>query len=114
MTDGNIDNIVKLYRAVGFSEYVSLVDGELFQILRGGVAVKYFGRNFEETLNFANMPINNGVVAVFEVGLPRNVLMIVGNFVNVDKFIFRSGTVEIPEEHLREFNNAVCYVKHIY
>ena len=114
MTDGNLESVYKLYRAVGFGEYVSLADGEEFQILQGGVAVKYFGKSFEETMIFANKPINNGVVAIFEVGIPRSVLLSVGDFVNVDKFIFKSGTVEIPEERLDEFNKALHYVKHIY
>ena len=114
MTDSIFVNVIKLYRAVGFGEYASLTDGEQFQILLGGVGVKYFGKNFEETLAFANKPINNGVVAIFEVGIAENVLVNVGDFVNVDKFIFKSGTVEIPEERLAVFNSAVYYVKHIY
>ena len=114
MTDSDLENVIKLYRAVGFGEYVSLADGEPFQILRGGVAVKYFGKSFEETLNFANKPINNGIVAIFEAGIAENVLMNIGDFVNVDKFIFKSGTLEIPEERLDIFNSALYYVKHIY
>ena len=112
---GNGSEVVaKLYRAVGFGEYALLADGEKFQILRGGVAAKYFGKSFEDTLNFANKPINNGMVAIFEVAVNENVLLDVGDFAQVDKFIFRSGTVEIPEERLDEFNEAVQYVRHIY
>ena len=114
MPDSDFENIVLLYRAVGFGEYAMLADGEQFQILRGGVAVKYFGRCFEETLNFANLPINNGVVAIFEVGIPENISLNVGDFVCVDKFIFKSGTIEIPEERLELFNKSVHYVRHIY
>ena len=106
--------VVKLFRAVGFAEYASLVDGVPFQVLPGGVGVKYFGVNFDETLEFANKPINNGIVAVFEIEIPESILMDVGDFVHVDKFIFRSGTVEIPEERLAAFNDAVQYVRHIY
>ena len=109
-----MEGIVKLYRAVGLEEYVSLADGELFQILHGGVAVKYFGRSFEETLRFANMPINNGIVAIFEIGIMESTLNSVADFVHVDKFIFKSGTVEIPGERLGRFNQALHYMKHVY
>ena len=37
--DCSLKNVVILFRAVGFGEYVSLADGESFQILRCGVAV---------------------------------------------------------------------------
>jgi len=107
-------NVLKLYRAVGLSEYFSLADGECFQILQGGVAVKYFGRSFEETLRFANMPINHGIVAIFETGISGDALSISGDFVQVDKTIFKSGTVEIPEERLEAFNRMVLYIRHIY
>ena len=114
MIENRLENITKLYRAVGLEEYILLADGEKFHILRGGVAVKYFGRNFDETLIFANKPINNGIVAIFEVGIPESVLKEVGDFVNVDKFIFKSGAIEIPEERMDAFNSAIQYVKHIY
>ena len=63
---------------------------------------------------FVNMPINNGVVAIFEVALFEDDLREMGDFVNVDKFIFLSGTVEIPENQLNSFNKAIHYVKHVY
>jgi len=65
-------------------------------------------------LNFANKPINNGVVAIFEIGINKDDLEKYGDFLQVDKFIFKSGTVEISEDHLDEFNNALLYIKHIY
>ena len=114
MDEGNVNKIIRLYRAVGFNEYISLIESETFQILKGGVAVKYFGKNFTETLIFASKPINNGIVAIFEIGIDENDLLNIGDFINVDKFIFKSGTVEIQEEHLEEFNNAILYIKHIY
>ena len=114
MTDSDLKNTYRLYRAVGFGEYASLTDGEHFQILQGGVGVKYFGKSFDETLDFADRPINDGIVAIFEVGISKNALMKIGDFANVDKFIFKSGTIEIPEERLGAFNDAVLYVKHIY
>ena len=66
------------------------------------------------SLETGGKPINNGVVAIFEVGISESALMAVADFVQVDKFIFRSGTVEIPQERLLAFNHATRYVKHIY
>ena len=109
-----VEDTVKLYRAVGFEEYDKLSDGEKFSILEGGVNVKYFGRNLEETIIFANKNINKGLIAIFEVEIENSILLSIGEFVAVDTFIFKSGTVEIHEEHLQEFNNAIKYIKHVF
>ena len=107
-------DITNLYRAVGESEFTSVMETQYFAVLEKGVQVKYFGLNFEETLEFANEVINIEIVAIFEVQIATDVLSRVGDFTNVDQFLFKSGTVEFPAERLEEFNNAIIKISHKY
>ena len=103
-----------IYRAVGESEFYSVMQTKCFSVLEKGTHVKYFGLNFEETLAFANKIINIEIVAIFEVKVITEILNRVGDFTNVDTFLFKSGTVEIPAEKLDEFNNAIQEIIHKY
>jgi hypothetical protein len=107
-------NFISLYRAVGENEFYSVMQTGYFSVLEKGAHVKYFGLNFDETLAFANMIINIEVVAIFEVTVITEVLKKIGDFTNVDIFLFKSGTVEIPAEKLVEFNNAIQEIIHRY
>jgi len=107
-------DITNLYRAVGESEFTSVMETKRFAVLDKGVQIKYFGLNFEETLVFANEVINIEIVAIFEVQIVTDVLNRVGDFTNVDQFLFKSGTIEIPAEKLDEFNNAIVKISHKY
>ena len=85
-----------------------------FTCLPGGVGVKYFGRDFHDTLRFANKIINKNVVAIVETEVFRNVVEDIGDFVHVDPFLFTHGTVEIWERDLYKFNNSIASIKHKY
>jgi hypothetical protein len=102
--------IISLYRAVGLDEFYSIRETKQFSIYEGGVEVKYFGVNFEETLVFADMLINTNVVAIFEVQLPKKILDKIGDFTHVDPIIFKSGTVVIYEKDLHIFNAALIKI----
>ena len=102
--------IMRLFRAVGIEEFYSIIKTNKFSIQTGGVHVKYFGVNSDETLYFANKIMNIDMVAVIEVGVLEDMIKIIGDFVNVDPFIFKSGTVEIQAEYLDEFNSAIQYI----
>ena len=109
-----MEDIISLYRAVGAEEFYDIIQTKRFSVLPNWVNVKYFGLDFKETLSFANKNINLGIVAIFEVRVPKNILIETGDFTHVDPFIFKSGTVEIPEIYLDKFNNAICELIHRY
>ena len=105
---------VSLFRAVGFAEYDSILDTRKFSLRPNGLESKYFGMNFNETLDFANKVFNIHVVAIVEAKVEREVLNQIGDFTKVDITVFKSGTVEIHKEHLERFNRAVSKIKHVY
>ena len=107
-------DVISLYRAVGLEEYYDIIQNKKFAVLPNWVNVKYFGLDFKETLSFANKNINIGIVAVFEVKIARSILDKIGDFTHVDPFIFKSGTVEIPEIYVDKFNNAIYDLIHKY
>ncbi|MCL2099656.1 MAG: hypothetical protein FWH24_04385 [Oscillospiraceae bacterium] len=107
-------NFISLFRAVGADEFKSIIQTKKFSFLPKGVDVKYFGVNLSETLDFANEIMNIALVAVIEVVMIDSVIERIGDFTNVDPYIFKSGTVEIHSEYLDEFNNNIVRVNHIF
>ena len=105
---------VKLYRAVGFAEFTSIMDTGRFSLRPHGLESKYFGLNFNETLDFSNKVFNVHVVAIIETSVTESVLNTIGDFTKVDITVFKSGTVEIHEEHLSAFNDSVLDIRHVY
>jgi len=101
-----------LYRAIGDKEFYSIMQTEKFSCLPGGVGIKYFGKSFKDTLRFAEKVINRNIVAVVEVEVSRSVVEQIGDFVDVDPFLFRRGTVEIWEADLDSFNDAIIRIVH--
>ena len=101
-----------LYRAIDDKEFYSLLQTGKFSCIPGGVGLKYFGKDYIDTLRFAEMVINKNIVAVIEVGVSRSVVERIGDFVDVDPFIFRHGTVQIWEADLNEFNDAITHIIH--
>ena len=105
---------VRIYRAVGFAEFNSIMGTGHFSLRPNGLESKYFGLDFSETLVFANKVFNIHVAAIVEATVVKSVLDAVGDFTKVDTSVFRGGTVGIHKEHLNIFNNAVLAVKHKY
>jgi len=105
---------VCIYRAVGKDELKSILKTKQFSLKCGGAEVKYFGIDFNETLNFANKDLfdDDPAAAIVEVVIEKNVLEIIGDFTNVDARIFRSGTVEIQENKLFQFNSAIIGINY--
>ena len=101
-----------LYRAVNDREFYQIMKTSCFSCLPGGVDVKYFGKDFHDTLRFANKIINKNVVAIIEVEVFADIVEEVGDFVHVDPFLFTHGTVEIWERDLCKFNNSIVSIKH--
>jgi len=112
--DKNNKETTLIYRAVSLEEYYSIIKTQRFACRDGGVTVKYFGVDFSETVIFANKAINKEVVAIFEVEVLSDVLRKLGDFTEVDKFLFKSGTVEVHISELDNFNNAIKRIAHKY
>ena len=108
------DKNIHLFRAIGYSEYLSIIDTKEFSLRPNGLEAKYFGMNFEETLDFANKVFNIHVVAIVETIINEYILKEIGDFTLVDTTVFKSGTVEIDKIHLNKFNDSIIEIKHIY
>jgi len=109
-----IENVVSLFRAIGFVEYNSIIETKEFSLRPNGLESKYFGMDFGETLDFANKVFNIHVVAIVEAAVDIIVLDEIGDYTKVDGSVFKSGTVAIHEEHLDKFNSSVIEIKHVY
>ena len=109
-----VDEAVSLYRAVGFAELSNIMEIKQFSIRPNGLESKYFGMDFNETLDFANKVFNIHVVSIVEATVASSVLNEIGDFTRVDSSVFKSGTVEIHMEHLDEFNSSVSEIKHLF
>jgi hypothetical protein len=107
MANNDTEHFVTLYRAVGLEEYYSIIRKNKFSCHPAGAEVKYFGLDYAETERFANLIINLEVVAVFSVIIMRDVVERVGDYTHVDPFLFRKGTIEIHNDDLICFNNAI-------
>jgi len=106
------DNTISLYRAMGADEFESVMLAKMFTLHKGKADVKYFGLDFDETLQFANKAFNRDLVAVIEVQIDKYILMKIGDYTHVDPFLFKCGTVEIQPENLEQFNNSITKIVH--
>jgi len=106
------DEVVSLYRAMGAEEFESVIITRQFTLHKNKAEVKYFGLDFDETLSFADKAFNMDLVAVIEVNIYKSVLDKIGDFTQVDPFLFKCGTVEIQPENLDEFNSAIIKITH--
>ena len=104
-------NVVHLFRAVGDIEFYSIMRTKQFSVKQEGAHVKYFGLDYEETLALADKVTNIDATAIVEVAVLRDTLERIGDFTHVDSFLFRSGTVQIQEEDLDEFNRAILLIE---
>jgi hypothetical protein len=107
-------NNVSLFRAIGESEFYSVMKTKRFGFWPRSAKVKYFANEFEETVEFANKAFATDIVAVLEIVVHKDILERIGDFTNVDTTLFRMGTVEIHPEHLDEFNSSIIEIIHRY
>ena len=108
------NGIVRLFRAVSADEFYSIMESMRFSLPPDrSTNVKYFGVDYNETVEFANIIQFIDIVAVIEVGVSHEILLQVGDFTHVDVFLFTKGTVIIQAEDLCVFNNAIKYIKHM-
>lgn len=81
-------------------------DGRSFQ-------AKEFENSFDETLDFANKPINLDKVAIVKVTIPENVYNQL-HHMNLDRTIFKSGTPVVEPEMLDMFNESIISIEHAF
>lgn len=98
--------------AVGPDEFYDVMKTSKFNVIPNRLQAKQYGLSFEETLKFADKYSNIG--AIIEAKVPTSVLSKIGDFTQVDKFIFKSGTVTIHADKLGEFNKIIQELIHMY
>ena len=102
-----------MYRAVSPDEYDDIFASNSFRAKANGRSfqAKEFGNSFSETLEFANQPINVDKAAIVEVTIPKNMYNQL-NHMNLDNYIFKSGTPVVEPEMLNSFNKSIISIKH--
>ena len=109
--NGLPSEVINIYRAVGERELSSIIRTRRFSFWARSAEVKYFRLDFHETSQFAHKAYYD-YVAVVEVRINKDMLDKVGDFIRVDPFLFKHGTVEIQPENLDEFNASILEIKH--
>jgi hypothetical protein len=109
----NNNGVTRLFRAVSADEFYSVMESKQFALPPDkSTSVKYFGVDYNETVEFADKIQLIDIVAIVEVGISHEILLQIGDFTHVDAYLFKSGTVIIQSENLDEFNNIVKYIEH--
>ncbi len=113
--DGGGSGTKDIYRAVSPEEFDDIFatggfrarpDGRSFQ-------AKEFGNSFDETLEFANKPINLDKAAIVKVTIPENVYNQL-NHMNLDRAMFKSGTPVVEPAMLDMFNESIISIEHVF
>ena len=100
-----------IYRAVSPEEYDDIFTVKGFRARSDGKSfqAKEFGNNFDETLDFANKPINLDKAAIIKVTIPEDIYNQL-NHMNLDSSIFKSGTPVVEPEMLDTFNKSIISI----
>jgi RHS repeat-associated protein len=98
-----------LYRAVSADEYSAVIASGNFSMGVGSYGIgKQFGLNLKETLKFADYARDSA--GVLRVEVPKKVVDGIADRTHVDPFVFKSGTVTIPTNRLRDFNSCIICI----
>lgn len=108
-------NTTSIYRDVGEEEYYDIFSRNKFNMIDDGqyFLIKEFGNSSEETLAFANSPINFDKVAIVEVTIPKTIYTKLKHM-NLDPFIFKSSTPVVEYEMLDVFNSSIIKIEHVF
>ncbi len=96
-----------LFRATSAEEYTDIMSTGSFRLPPGGMECKQFGCSLSETLDFTNTRIGQNAAGIVGVDVPTSLLDRLGHGVQVDPFIFKSGTVTIDRMNLDYFNSII-------
>ena len=116
LSGGSKDNpYKKLYRAVSPEEYDDVFKTGGFRATPDGrtLEAKEFGNSLEDTLNFANHPINVDKAAILEVTIPKSIYNQL-NHMSLDTPYFKSGTTIVEPDLLNIFNKSISKIRHVY
>ena len=116
LSGGSKDNpYKKLYRAVSPEEYDDVFKTGGFRATPDGrtFEAKEFGNSLEDTLNFANHPINVDKAAILEVTIPKSIYNQL-NHMSLDTPYFKSGTTIVEPDLLNIFNKSISKIRHVY
>lgn len=104
-----------IYRAVSPEEFDDIFATRGFRARPDGRSfqAKEFGNSFDETLEFANKPINLDKAAIVKVTIPENVYNQL-HHMNLDRAIFKSGTLVVEPEMLDMFNESIISIEHAF
>lgn len=104
-----------IYRAVSPEEFDDIFATRGFRARPDGRSfqAKEFGNSFDETLEFANKPINLDKAAIVKVTIPENVYNQL-HHMNLDRAIFKSGTPVVEPEMLDMFNESIISIEHAF
>ena len=104
-----------IYRAVSPEEFDDIFTVRGFRACPDGRSfqAKEFGNSFDETLEFANKPINLDKAAIVKVTIPEDVYSQL-NHMNLDRVIFKSGTPVVEPEMLDKFNESIISIEHVF
>ncbi len=104
-----------IYRAVSSEEYDDILATRGFRARPDGRSfqAKEFENSFDETLEFANKPINLDKAAIVKVTVPENVYSQL-NHMNLDHAIFKSGTPVVEPEMLDMFNKSIISIEYAF
>ena len=116
LSGGSKDNpYKKLYRAVSPEEYDDVFKTGGFRATPDGrtLEAKEFGNSLEDTLNFANHPINVDKAAILEVTIPKSIYNQL-NHMSLDTPYFKSGTTIVEPDLMNIFNKSISKIRHVY
>ena len=104
-----------IYRAVSPEEYDDIFATGGFRGKPDGMSLdaKEFGNNFDETLEFANQPINIDKAAIVKVTIPEDVYNQLEHL-NLDQAIFKHGTPVVEPDMLDLFNESIINIEHVF
>lgn len=114
VSNSNVPKTKKIYRAVDPDEYYDVMKTRKFRnIEMKTLDVKDFGNNFEETLKFADHPINRDKAAILESEIPENLFNQLGHM-DLDVGFFKSGTTIVEPEMLNIFNKGIISTRYVF
>jgi len=114
-TNTQENNEVSLFfRAMDENELYMALETQMFALHPERAQVKYFGLNLNETLAFANHPINSQLVGIVEARVHADFLTKIENSIQVDTFIFKSGTVVVNAQQLASLNAHIISIRQVY
>ncbi|MEJ8302896.1 RHS repeat-associated core domain-containing protein [Saccharibacillus sacchari] len=112
MPSSNSPNVT-FYRAVSPNEFKEIQRTGKFNLLPTGFSEKQFGYNINEVKKFTDF--DTDYAAIIQVKMPRSEFNKIKNSNDsLDPYLFKSGTLSIPESELNAFNLLEKWISRVY